>query len=291
MSETIKPKHSNSDTDRRAFGEKLDEFQNALNLLYIKKNQSGRLRFAEKWRGPAEYIFGADLLDIDTRGPTPEERALRSELEESAEDRRIELKQVLAELREKSVASGVLQFEYVGKIIEQYGGEIACIFFAENIIERVSPGLLAKLDGERRQREAELEVERQQAEDAIRARAQGLPPDTRVRPQKAEAMPRTAIEIPDEVRPIDAASDASALAPPATSEPVQAPPAPVAEPIQTEAPPPSVSEIVAEALPASALPAQHAPPVLSAGPAVFPKPPKGSCREAFSRAVSASDAA
>lgn len=304
MLESSKPKHSNEDTERRAFGEKLDEFRDALNLLYIKKNQSGRLKFAEKWRAPAEYIFGADLLEIDTRGPSVDEYAVRLQLEEAAEDRRLQLKQTLGELKEKSVDSGVLQFEYVGKIIEQFGPEISRIFFADNIIERVSPGLLARLDEERRQREAQTEAERLRAEEAIRAKAQGLPPETKVRPPKAQPLPHANIDIPDDVRPIEAAASgsvaASISAPP--SEPVSLPPDPASDdirPIDFSEPVPPVAAVTEAAVPTASapqaapvdvvpvLPAQNTLSVADVNPTGFTKPEKGSCRLAFSRALAA----
>lgn len=304
MLETSKPKHSNEDTERRAFGEKLEEFRDALNLLYIKKNQSGRLKFAEKWRAPAEYIFGADLLEIDTRGPSLDEYAVRLQLEEAAEDRRLQLKQTLGELKEKSVDSGVLQFEYVGKIIQQYGPELSRIFFADNIIERVSPGLLARFDEERRQREAQAEAERLRAEEAIRAKAQGLPPETKVRPPKAQPVPHANIDIPDEVRPIDAAASGSVAtnisAPP--SEPVPLPPEPAPDevrPIDFSEPVPPVAAVAEPVVPSASVP-QAAPvdvapvglvqktlSVADVPPPGFSKPEKGSCRLAFSRALAA----
>lgn len=289
MLETSKPKHSNEDTERRAFGEKLEEFRDALNLLYIKKNQSGRLKFAEKWRAPAEYIFGADLLEIDTRGPSIEEYQLRLELEEAAEDRRIHVKKVLSELKEKSVVSGTLQFDYVGKIVAEYGAEISRIFFAENIIERVSPGLLARVDEERRQREAQAEAERLRSEEAIRAKAQGLPPDTKVRPPKAQPVPSVNIDIPDEVRPIDAAPPvAEPLSVPVQAAPVEVMPIDVSRPAEPVVAPPEAAlpPVVAEPL---AAPVDVPPPVSapSSFSMRFPKPEKGSCCLAFSRALAA----
>ncbi|MCB1591256.1 MAG: hypothetical protein KDI90_02270 [Alphaproteobacteria bacterium] len=203
--EKSKPKSSNDDTARRAFGEKLEEFKEALSVLYIVRNLSGRLKFAEKWPGAAEYIFGSDLIELDTRGPSSEEEFdLRAELENKAEERRIEIKGVLGDLKEKSVDSGVLKFEYVGKMIERFGGKIARLFYSDTVIERVSPGLLARLEEERKQEEAEKEAERQRIDDEIRARAQGLPPpDNRPRKPQAQAVSPASVEIPDDIKPID----------------------------------------------------------------------------------------
>lgn len=299
MLESSKPKHSNEDAERRAFGEKLDEFRDALNLLYIKKNQSGRLKFAEKWKAPAEYIFGADLLEIDTRGPSPEEYELRLQLEEAAEDRRIQVKQLLSELKEKSVVSGTLQFEYVGKVIAEYGAEISRILFADNIIERVSPGLLARLDEEKRQREAQAEAERLRSEEAIRAKAQGLPPDTKVRPPRAQPAPQVNIDIPDEVRPIDAAppvapppSDSAETAPTYTA-PAEVMPIDVSRPVvPASVPEVAVAPVIppAPAIPEAPVVSAEPPPLVSAPgllDSMFPKPEKGTCRLAFSRALAA----
>lgn len=206
MTEIVKPKHSNDETDRRAYGEKLEEFREALTLLYIKRNQSGRLKFAEKWPVAAQYIFGPDLIEIDTRGPTLEEYKIRETLEEGAEDRRIQVKRMLAELKEKSVISGVLQFDYVGKVVGEYGGAFSRILFADYVIERVSPGLLAKVDEEARRFTEEQDRDAQKSEEVIRARAQSLPS---VQGQRGPitsgeaAAKHSAVDISDEIRPID----------------------------------------------------------------------------------------
>ncbi|MGH1378436.1 MAG: hypothetical protein ACRBB3_06410 [Alphaproteobacteria bacterium] len=126
-----------------AFSNQLQELTDSLNVLYIRNNASGRNKFREKWPDVAWFIFGEELIKCDNEGTNDRDR--RSELEESASERRIQLKGTIAEFIGKSVDKGALQFDYVGSIVDLYGAAITRFLYAEDVIERVRPGVLANL--------------------------------------------------------------------------------------------------------------------------------------------------
>jgi len=274
MDQANKPKSTNDDTSRKAFSPKLEELKRSLAILYIMKNMSARNKFTEKWPDVAAYLFGPELIELDTHGVHPKDYALRTVLEEKADGLRIDLKSILAEVEEKSVKSGSLVFEYVASFIDKYGPSISRLVYAENIIERVKPGLLAKVDEEKKKKEQEALFAHQQAEDVIRVRAQSLGTIQRNRPAAQEVKPVSSIEIPEEVRPIDVI------------------------PINVE-PHSSAGLISGDTLPAASLPESVSQPIeivpqqVSAIPEPLPlstaalnKPEKGYCKALFNRAAS-----
>ncbi|MCB1783491.1 MAG: hypothetical protein KDI13_05795 [Alphaproteobacteria bacterium] len=125
---------------KAAFSERFESFQDSLLLLYIKNNLSGRNKFREKWPHAANYVFGPELVNYDDHGVT--DRNHRSNLEEEAENRRIDILNVIDEATLKSVKSGSLEFEYIGGVLDHFGPDISRLIYAENIIERVRPGML-----------------------------------------------------------------------------------------------------------------------------------------------------
>lgn len=131
-----------ADSSMAAFNPKMQELEDALGVLYIKNNASGRNKFREKWPDIAQYLFEDTLTNYDNYGVADREE--RRKLEEQADERRFFLKSVIGDIVEKSVDSGILQFEYVGKVVDKFGANISSHIYAENIIERVRPGLLAK---------------------------------------------------------------------------------------------------------------------------------------------------
>ncbi len=127
-----------------AFSNQLQELTDSLNLLYIRNNASGRNKFRHKWPDVALFILGEQLIQFDNKGVTSsEDRERRSELEAEAGGRRIQIKQTISEIVEKSVDQGSLLFDYVGGVVDIYGGGISRFLYAEDVIERVRPGLLA----------------------------------------------------------------------------------------------------------------------------------------------------
>ena len=125
-----------------AFGSQMQELADALSLLYIKNNGSGRNKFRDKWPDVALYIFGEVLIQYDNVGT--EDLDHRAKLEEEAGQRRVLIKDTIAELVDKSVDAGLLQFEYVGQVIDNFGAGMSTYLYAEDVIERVRPGILAK---------------------------------------------------------------------------------------------------------------------------------------------------
>ncbi len=265
MDDSHKPKHSNEDTSRAAFSQKIDELRKAVSLLYINKNMSGRNKFMEKWKTVGDLIFGAELIEIDTLGLGSRSYQVRDALEQQAEERRLALKLDLSDIEEKSVKSGSLVFEYVVNIIEKYGPEVSRLIYAENIIERVKPGLLAKAEEEKKKKEQEATLAHQQEEEAIRKRAQSLGATVRSRLASQEVKPVSSIVISDDVRPIDAGPPSAAEV---RSEPPLSESTPIAEPLPSQNTPQSVS-IVLDPVP---------PP-----PVDLSKPEKGFCKAQFNR--------
>lgn len=151
-----------------AFSDKLNDLSDALNLLYIINNASGRHRFRDKWPEVAEFLFDEQLTIFDVEGFEYDERPKRSELEEEADFRRIDLKKVISEIVEESVHAGSLQFDYVGGVVDKYGAKMSTYLYDRSVIERVRPGLMAELEVEEKEKEKEASVEREQRENEIR---------------------------------------------------------------------------------------------------------------------------
>lgn len=140
--EEVKPQNNSM----AAFSDKLKDLEDALSLLYISRNLSGRLKFKDKWPEVAQYLFGDELIGYDINGFKDLDR--RAELEEEANDRRIKIKQTISEIVDKSVDAGSLMFDYVGSVIDEYGAQMSKYLYAEDVIERVRPGLLASSEAD-----------------------------------------------------------------------------------------------------------------------------------------------
>ena len=128
-----------------AFSKQIEQLTESLDILYIKNNAGGRKIFRDKWPEVAGYVFGSELTAYDMDGVSDDdERAHRCEMEDEADMRRIDLKQTMSELVEKSVDAGSLQFEYVGSVVDKYGPLLSQFLYEENVIERVRPGILVE---------------------------------------------------------------------------------------------------------------------------------------------------
>lgn len=154
---------------RAAFSPKVKEFKDAMGLLYIRNNASGRNKFRLKWPEVAKFIFGEELIKMDNEGT--QDRELRAKLENEAGLRRIALKTVLEEYENKSVKSGSLEFEYIGRILDKLGAEIGKLLYAEEIIERVRPALLPKALKDSIDLAQAAHDKQKQSDDALRARS------------------------------------------------------------------------------------------------------------------------
>ena len=140
-----------------AFSPQMQELAEALSLLYIKNNGSGRNKFRDKWPDVALYIFGETLIQYDNIGT--EDLDHRAKLEEEAGQRRVLIKETIAEIVDKSVDAGSLLFDYVGQVIDNFGAGMSTYLYAEDVIERVRPGILAKYKADVEVREAKKKEE------------------------------------------------------------------------------------------------------------------------------------
>ena len=154
---------------KAAFSEHLDALAHSLSLLFIRNNASGRNKFREKWPQVALYLFGAELISFDNEGTTDRER--KAQLEQDAGLRRIDLKRTILEIQEKSVKSGMLELEYIGGIIDKFGPDLSVLLYAENVIERVRPGILAGIVTRKQQEVQSAEQSVLQNEADLRQRA------------------------------------------------------------------------------------------------------------------------
>ncbi|MFK7839505.1 MAG: hypothetical protein AB8B83_04170, partial [Bdellovibrionales bacterium] len=130
------PLQSSAD-ENRLTADDYDDFLDALDLLYLRGNLSARLKFFENWPIAAHYIFGDELIAFDRNGTTDTER--RAALEDAAEDKRLELLELVATLEEKSVEKNVLQAEYVEQTIKMLGRDLSLLMYATKFVDRYCP--------------------------------------------------------------------------------------------------------------------------------------------------------
>lgn len=263
-----------------AFSGQLDELTDALGLLYIRNNASGRNKFRSKWPEVALFLFEEQLIKYDNEGT--QDREHRSELEFSAGERRIQIKQTIVDIIEKSVDKGSLMFDFVGEVIDLYGAGISRFLYAEDVIERVRPGLLAQFATDQKEAEkktvAKVRVQDDMAKsvdnfkDAPIEESDAQPSsaeDQKLSAEEQSILSNTSeekdekppVDTLDDVKPIDATSP---LPPPRTlhnpvSETLQMSeekPADSEQPAEVDIPETSVIEVV-EAEKSSGVPAQE----------------------------------
>jgi hypothetical protein len=123
--------------ENRLESERYAEFVDALELLYIINNISGRNKFTEKWPDAAFYIFGGELIGFDRDGAPDRER--RAALEVEAEERRAELLELAATIQAKSVEKGVLQVDYVQWLTQRLGRPLSLLLYGRWLVDRFLP--------------------------------------------------------------------------------------------------------------------------------------------------------
>lgn len=197
------------------FSEELSKISDDLNLLYIRSNSSGRNKFRSKWPKVAEYIFGEQLITYDNDGI--QDHDLRIELEAKAGERRISLKQTIAELKEKSINDGSLQTDYVESVIDLYGPYIASLLYLDNIIERVRVGSLEKIKSARE----DVSEKREEASESLKTKETPAAPDNTPNKSPDNQLDNKIQEVP---KPPEELSKAGVDTPPAI------------EPIKTDTP-------------------------------------------------------
>ncbi|MCB1651954.1 MAG: hypothetical protein KDI46_07880 [Alphaproteobacteria bacterium] len=128
---------SASTSKKKLTSEQFDAFFEALKTLYVRGNQSGRIRFIKKWDIVAPYIFEPELIQYDTEGGGTRER--KAELEHAAEERQLALLDILETLEDKSAQNGALNTEYVHGLIGAWGRDLSLHIYAEHIVDRFAP--------------------------------------------------------------------------------------------------------------------------------------------------------
>lgn len=129
--------YSDQGTENRLTSEKFMDFREALDVLFIRDNISGRIKFAAAWPEAALYVLSEELVTFDREGVR--DRTRRAELEREAEIRRAELLEILEALEEKSVVSGILQMEFVGDLVRRLGRGFALYVYGRKIVDRFAP--------------------------------------------------------------------------------------------------------------------------------------------------------
>ncbi len=137
MDDTPNSDNPQENSKNELTNETFEALHEGLRVLYIRRNQSGRIYFTKAHPELAAYILGQDLIDADTTGSG--DNALRDQMEEEAEIRQFDLLNIFEELEERSAVSGVLQVEYVENVIRKLGREIALLIYTEKITNRFAP--------------------------------------------------------------------------------------------------------------------------------------------------------
>ena len=249
-----------------------DELKEALEVLYIIANLSGRIHFAKSWESVAGYIFGDELMQYDQQGA--EDRERRAELEQSAEQRRIDFLEVMDTLEDKSADKGALQIEYVQSLVQKYGRDVSLLLYSQKIVDRFAPPPAAPSPPPAEDATAVEELAKQsdqQEPTPVKETAPVQPPEVHLTPEDLSQP----VELPKGDSPDDAAMkdieedpmdaikpiDMSAPAPSASTEP----PAETSQEISAEP--------VKQAEPQAPV-AAPSPPVVPPSPPAAPAPVK-----------------
>lgn len=131
MSVSDQPNEKALTSDRRA------ALQDALELFYIKNNVSGRLRFVEEWPDVARYLLGDELMQFDREGTR--DKARRAAFEDTAEDRRIALLDIVETVEKRSAKNGILRQDYIQDVVLKMGRATALHVYAAWIVDKFAP--------------------------------------------------------------------------------------------------------------------------------------------------------
>ncbi len=227
-------------TDNRLTSERIKPFQDALELLYIRSNISGRLHFAHEWPAPAHYIFGDELQAMDREG-TPE-KYRRAELEMEAEDRRVALLDTVLSLEERSAERGVLNMSYVRDTVIGYGRSTALLLYAQKIVDRFIPPPVGEdaAAAEKPQHTGAYTVPEPEIEiEALPKAMAEIPLDIE---EEQEAPPRESIDPMDTIQPISTDAPSPPPAPVAAGPAPRVPSYDDLPPVRAAQPPPDNNE-------------------------------------------------
>lgn len=221
---------SNPDqSDNRLTSERIKAFEEALELLYIKGNLGGRIKFFQEWSAPALYMFGEELITMDRVGTKDRQR--RAALENEAEDRRINLLETVTSLEEKSAERGVMNLDYIRNTINHYGRVTSLLMYATKVVDKILPPAAGEQEEVIPQRMPESSANYEISENeitigAIRQHPLMKEPDFEAEPEE-ESAPQANIDHMDDIVPISVGQQA----PTAPSIPI---PPPIPEPLPEE---------------------------------------------------------
>ncbi|MBP7722658.1 MAG: hypothetical protein KA155_08995 [Alphaproteobacteria bacterium] len=125
---------NSQEAEKALTAERYPELMEAVESLYIRNNISGRNMFTLAWPEAAQLIFGEELSRFDRIGTHDKER--RAVLEIEADDRRIEMLDMLKTIEAKSVVAGILQADYVQGAVVKMGRKLALDVYSRWIVDR-----------------------------------------------------------------------------------------------------------------------------------------------------------
>ncbi len=140
MSDNISTKNPDEEpatSENTLISASYDEICEALDVLYIPSNHSGRVHFMQAYPAAAAHIFGAELIVHDVEGGQDKEHL--AVLEAEAEERQFELRDVAKSLKSKSASGGVLDKDYVDSVITTAGRDLALLLYAPRYVDAVFP--------------------------------------------------------------------------------------------------------------------------------------------------------
>lgn len=131
-----KPKGPGHDPNS-PFSEKLEDFIDALECLYIRGNSSGRRIFKDNWPAAVPLIMDERILIFDEQGiGNNENRDLRKELEKQAEEKRDRLLKTLENIEKLSINDGMLLVDFVKDFIHTHGPDFSLYVYAQFIVDK-----------------------------------------------------------------------------------------------------------------------------------------------------------
>ncbi|USO05420.1 MAG: hypothetical protein H6859_09805 [Rhodospirillales bacterium] len=213
--------NSEVNSENQLTSEHFDELKEALEVLYIIANISGRIQFAQKWEAPAAYVLGADLIRYDQEGADDKEH--RAELEREAEERRLSLLEFMDAIEERSVEKGALQINFVREKVEKMGRDLALCVYGRQIVDKFIEPPPEPL---------QIETEDEAVKDSEGSQ------ETEIVSESSE-MVSDPVSEPFDVKPIDMSLPDERVRPIEISPPAGAPspePAPEAASVQVAAP-------------------------------------------------------